>query len=181
MTHETNDAEVGRLKAIIVSLLRGRRNLNEVLFNQITAMQAAVVAWVHLRPGSDAKPAMSWIINTLRGPGLLPDMDSALAQRGAQAWFDEHTQAEAQRVASLPPDAELPEPATIRELAAAAAHLAHLARESGYVLRITQESRTPLAQGNHFDRVQVYKSTERRRAEEAAERDASAMQPGATA
>lgn len=61
-------------------------------------MQAAVI---EMDAGRGAVAAMSWIRNTLCGPGLLPDLDEAKALGGAQAWFDAKTAEEESRLAAL--------------------------------------------------------------------------------
>jgi hypothetical protein len=47
-----------------------------------------------------AEEGMNWIVNTLVGPGLYPDIEEAKAIGGAQAWFDRESAAEAARVAA---------------------------------------------------------------------------------
>lgn len=64
------------------------RTYSDVIANHCIAMQAAVIE-AHIGKGPDA--AMAWIRNTLRGPGLLPDLEQAQALGGAQAWFDAKT------------------------------------------------------------------------------------------
>ena len=59
------------------------RMLNRSLERQCTAMQAAVAEAIL----SGDKAGMEWIINTLDGPGLLPDIEAVKAAGGAQAWF----------------------------------------------------------------------------------------------
>lgn len=68
------------------------------IHNHCLAMQAALIE-MHIGRGAEA--AMVWISNTLRGPGLLPDVDEAEALGGAQAWFDAKTAEEDARVAAL--------------------------------------------------------------------------------
>lgn len=55
-------------------------------FNQdcIVAMQAALIEWKH---GRGAEAALGWIVNTLNGPGFLPDPEAPYGKE-AQAWFD---------------------------------------------------------------------------------------------
>jgi hypothetical protein len=48
------------------------------------AMQAAVLEAKLTSPEN----GITWILNTLEGPGLLPDLDEARALGSAQAWFD---------------------------------------------------------------------------------------------
>ncbi len=52
--------------------------------DMIVAMQSAYIEWKH---GGGAEAAMSWIENTLDGPGLIPD-EGAPYGKEAQAWFD---------------------------------------------------------------------------------------------
>lgn len=61
----------------------------DVIANQVIAMQSAVIAW---RERQDPDAGMNWIVNTLAGPGHLPeDVDEAIEAGGAQAWFDTKT------------------------------------------------------------------------------------------
>lgn len=180
--HDELAADVGRLKSKVTTLLRGRAALASVIHNHVIAMQAALIeAWA----GRGDQSGITWIRNTLMGPGFVPDCDEALElsdgnrERAAQAWFDAENAKERTRLAALAPenawiDAEVSaEPATPREIMAAAAHLAHLARESGFVLNITQEARRPLVMGNHRDRIEVFKSLSLVRSEEAAARQSA--------
>lgn len=48
-------------------------------------MQSAIIEG-HIGDGHAA--GLQWMVNTLSGPGLLPDLDEAKALGGAQAWFD---------------------------------------------------------------------------------------------
>ena len=41
--------------------------------DSIVTMQAALIEWKH---GNGAEAALQWIVNTLCGPGLLPDPDA---------------------------------------------------------------------------------------------------------
>ena len=58
--------------------------LAHIMHDQTTAMQSALIEWKH---GKGAEAGLQWIVNTLMGPGLLPDFD---AEHGtnAQFWFD---------------------------------------------------------------------------------------------
>lgn len=58
--------------------------LANIMHDQTTAMQSALIEWKH---GNGAEAGLQWIVNTLMGPGLLPDFD---AEHGtnAQFWFD---------------------------------------------------------------------------------------------
>ena len=56
----------------------------DIMHRQILAMRAAV-ADGHLQSPAHG---LQWIVNTLEGPGQLPDLDEARALGGAQAMFD---------------------------------------------------------------------------------------------
>lgn len=56
----------------------------DLLSQRIIAMRAAVVAGKL----EGLEQGMQWIVNTLDGPGHLPDLDEARAKGGAQAMFD---------------------------------------------------------------------------------------------
>jgi len=56
----------------------------DVMHHQILAMRAAVVDGILQSP----ELGLQWIVNTLEGPGNLPDLDEARAVGGAQALFD---------------------------------------------------------------------------------------------
>lgn len=68
-----------------------------VAATQCIAMQAAVIDAQLQSP----KAGMRWILNTLFGPGLLPDLEQARAMGGAQAWFDKHADEESERFAQV--------------------------------------------------------------------------------
>ena len=72
------DANKYELRALI---------FGDIVHNQVLAMQAAVLEG-HL---NTPKHGLQWIVNTLTGPGHLPDLDEARARGGAQAWFDQET------------------------------------------------------------------------------------------
>jgi hypothetical protein len=70
--------------AMIVELKKTRNLIKEMdlMFGRtLLAMRCAVIEWEH---GKGAKEGMSWIYNTLRGPGELPPEDAI----DAQAHFD---------------------------------------------------------------------------------------------
>lgn len=56
----------------------------DIVAQHTIAMGAAVVEG-HL---TSPEAGMQWIVNTLAGPGHLPDLDEARQLGGAQAWFD---------------------------------------------------------------------------------------------
>ena len=91
----THDAEAAKSerRAIV---------FGDIVQSQVIAMRAAVVA--AKLEGLDV--GMQWIVNTLNGPGHLPDLDEARALGGAQALWDKETaEAEAFRAAHPAPGA----------------------------------------------------------------------------
>jgi len=68
------DLELKKAKNLI-------KEMDLLLGRNLLAMRCAVIEWDH---GGGAKAGMSWIYNTLRGPGELPPQDAT----GAQAYFD---------------------------------------------------------------------------------------------
>lgn len=76
----THDAEA--IKSELRALVFG-----DIVHSQVLAMQAAVLEGYLKTPAH----GMQWIVNTLTGPGHLPDLDEARALGGAQAWFDRET------------------------------------------------------------------------------------------
>ena len=56
----------------------------DLVHRQILVMRAAVVDG-HLK---SAEHGLQWIVNTLKGPGQLPDLEEARDLGGAQALFD---------------------------------------------------------------------------------------------
>ncbi len=50
----------------------------------LVTMQAALIEWKH---GKGAEAALQWIVNTLAGPGLLPDPEAPWG-KDAQRWMD---------------------------------------------------------------------------------------------
>ena len=83
---ELNSASHERdaLRAEMEKTLRCATTMCDTISNHCMAMQAAVL------DGKLQSPAhgLQWIVNTLDGPGLLPDLEEAKALGGAQAWFD---------------------------------------------------------------------------------------------
>ncbi|EAA8157625.1 ead/Ea22-like family protein [Salmonella enterica] len=62
--------------------IRNRHNELDLLIGKnILVMQAAIIEW---QATGDAKNGLSWIYNTLFGPGELPDE----SEKDAQAYFD---------------------------------------------------------------------------------------------
>lgn len=89
--------EIERLLAEKAKTLDAVRILNGLFSRNVMAMQAALIDKVLRGPHE----GWAWIINTLEGPGLLPDLDDARKAGGAQAWFDAELAAEEARVAGL--------------------------------------------------------------------------------
>jgi hypothetical protein len=58
--------------------------LANIIHDQTVAMQSALIEWQH---GKGAEAGFSWIVNTLEGPGHLPDFDAPYSKQ-AQFWFD---------------------------------------------------------------------------------------------
>ena len=56
----------------------------DIVHTQVLAMRAAVVDSVLNGP----EAGMAWILNTLEGPGHLPDVNAAKAEGGAQVMFN---------------------------------------------------------------------------------------------
>ena len=82
----------------------------DIVHNHVCAMRAAVVA-SHLE---SPEAGMRWIVNTLFGPGHLPDVDEAIELGGAQAMFDkEMAEHEAFRAAHPAPVAAQPSQAPV--------------------------------------------------------------------
>ena len=77
-------AEVERLHGEAAKSERRAITFGDIMHRQVLAMRAAVVDGV-LR---GAETGMGWIVNTLEGPGHLPNIDEARALGGAQAMFD---------------------------------------------------------------------------------------------
>jgi hypothetical protein len=92
--------EIDSLKAQLARSERCAILYSDVIANHCIAMQAAVIAGLR----ESQAHGIQWIVNTLRGPGLLPDMADADAIGGAQAWFDrEMAKHEEFRKAHQPP------------------------------------------------------------------------------
>lgn len=85
MTTDTTPAD--QANSELQRTLRACTDFSDIITNNCIAMQAALIDAEF--KGADA--GMTWIENTLMGPGLLPDYDEALALSAtdpAQAWFD---------------------------------------------------------------------------------------------
>lgn len=86
----------------------------DIVHSQVVAMQAAVLEG-HL---NTPEHGLQWIVNTLTGPGHLPDLDEARALGGAQAWFDreteKHEEFRATHPAPVTPNVEANRPETAR-------------------------------------------------------------------
>jgi len=77
-------AEVYRLHAEAAKSERRAITFGDLMHHHILAMRAAVVAG-HLESPAHG---LQWIVNTLEGPGHLPDLDEARTLGGAQSLFD---------------------------------------------------------------------------------------------
>ncbi|UTV56390.1 hypothetical protein [Burkholderia arboris] len=60
------------------------KTMSDIIHDQTVAMQSAIIEWQH---GKGAEAALSWIVNTLDGPGHLPDFDAPHGKH-AQFWFN---------------------------------------------------------------------------------------------
>lgn len=60
------------------------KTLSDIIQDQTIAMQSAIIEWQH---GNGAEAGLSWIVNTLAGPGHLPDFDAPHGKH-AQFWFN---------------------------------------------------------------------------------------------
>ena len=67
------DKELERLKMVA-----------DMHHDAIVTMQAALIEWKH---GKGAAAALQWLVNTLDGPGLLPNPDEPWG-KDAQRWMD---------------------------------------------------------------------------------------------
>lgn len=77
-------AEVTRLQREAAKSERRAITFGDIVAQHTMAMRAACVAW----KTEGAEAGMTWIANTLCGPGHLPDVEAAQAEGGAQAMFD---------------------------------------------------------------------------------------------
>ncbi len=77
-------AEIARLQAEYAKSERRAITFGDIVAQHVMAMRAAVVDGVLRGP----EAGLGWILNTLEGPGHLPDVDEARALGGAQALFD---------------------------------------------------------------------------------------------
>ncbi|KVT65644.1 hypothetical protein WK55_31305 [Burkholderia ubonensis] len=60
------------------------KTLSDIIHDQTVAMQSAIIEWRH---GNGAEAGLSWIVNTLEGPGHFPDFDAPHGKH-AQFWFN---------------------------------------------------------------------------------------------
>ncbi|WP_143137606.1 hypothetical protein [Burkholderia ubonensis] len=60
------------------------KTLSDIIHDQTVAMQSAIIEWQH---GKGAEAGLSWIVNTLEGPGHFPDFDAPHGKH-AQFWFN---------------------------------------------------------------------------------------------
>lgn len=80
MSAQQLQSEVARLRRVVADFV-------DIISNHTIAMQAAVID----ASFNDSDKGMSWVRNTLFGPGLFPDIDEAIEMsetNPAQAWFD---------------------------------------------------------------------------------------------
>lgn len=87
---EVVDDAIAKAQALHTDNTKSERRaivFGDIVNSQVIAMQAAVLEG-HLKTPAHG---LQWIVNTLAGPGHLPDLDEARALGGAQAWFDRET------------------------------------------------------------------------------------------
>lgn len=60
------------------------KTLSDIINDQTVAMQSAIIEWQH---GKGAEAGLSWIVNTLEGPGHFPDFDAPHGKH-PQFWFN---------------------------------------------------------------------------------------------
>ncbi|RQZ78809.1 hypothetical protein DF056_20650 [Burkholderia cepacia] len=60
------------------------KTMSDIIHDQTVAMQSAIIEWQH---GNGAEAGLSWIVNTLEGPGHFPDFDAPHGKH-AQFWFN---------------------------------------------------------------------------------------------
>lgn len=100
MTTTDKDIQIQLLNDQAVKSERRAIEYGDYLHRYVLAMRAAVVAWKLESP----EVGLQWIVNTLDGPGHLPDLEEARAAGGAQAMFDaEWSEHEAFRAAHPAP------------------------------------------------------------------------------
>lgn len=81
------DAEIALLQAEYAKSERRAIVFGDIVHSQVLAMQAAVIEG-HLKTPAHG---LQWIVNTLTGPGHLPDLEEARELGGAQAWWGRET------------------------------------------------------------------------------------------
>lgn len=81
------DAEIARLQVECAKSERRAIVFGDIVHSQVVAMQAAVLEG-HMKTPAHG---LQWIVNTLAGPGHLPDLEEARALGGAQAYWDRET------------------------------------------------------------------------------------------
>ncbi|WP_198386207.1 hypothetical protein [Burkholderia ubonensis] len=74
---EVTDDKQDKAKGLI-------KTLSDIIHDQTVAMQSAIIEWRH---GNGAEAGLSWIVNTLEGPGHFPDFDAPHGKH-AQFWFN---------------------------------------------------------------------------------------------
>lgn len=79
--HQQSADEIAKLELELKKAKNLIKEMDLLFGRNLLAMRCAVIEWDR---GAGAKAGMSWIYNTLRGPGELPPQDAI----GAQAYFD---------------------------------------------------------------------------------------------
>lgn len=82
-------AEINKLKESAIKSERIAIAYSDVIQEQVIAMRAAIADAAI----NDPEKGIQWIINTLAGPGHLPDIDEAVELGGAQALFNKEMDA----------------------------------------------------------------------------------------
>jgi len=79
--HQQSADEITKLELELKKAKNLIKEMDLLFGRNLLAMRCAVIEWDR---GAGAKAGMSWIYNTLRGPGELPPRDATVAQ----AYFD---------------------------------------------------------------------------------------------
>lgn len=78
---EAKDNRIAELEGENAYIRNRHKELDLLIGKNILVMQAAIIEW---QGTGDARKGLSWIYNTLFGPGELPDE----SEKDAQAYFD---------------------------------------------------------------------------------------------
>lgn len=73
-------ASITKEQQLREALIERAKSMHDLLL----VMQVALIEWKH---GKGAEAGFQWLVNTLRGPGLLPSPDEPYGKE-AQAYFD---------------------------------------------------------------------------------------------